>query len=252
MHVRVLVLLVIAACGRIGFGETGDRGSNGDGGATDDGTAADGTTVTCVDGDGICAVACVGMDTDCMTTCGDGRCVGNAGERCGNCASDCATTNDVCGNTICDPDEDSTSCETDCGPSPWPFTQLETDLFNALNMLRTSGFQCPGTGSVTTAPALAAGPADPTDDAHHLAWQIAHQPNTSMMPMTCNGTSYAALTPPGYFTGVFTSGNATALAALNGFKSNNGDCVALMNPSSTMVEIGAAMDVTDGWIIFLN
>src|SRR5262245_12405958 len=45
----------------------------------------------------VCLVACVGLDSDCDTTCGDGTCVGNAGEMCNSCQSDCMTTNLVCG-----------------------------------------------------------------------------------------------------------------------------------------------------------
>src|SRR5512146_1435669 len=97
---RVVALVVVAfGCGRIGFDPAGGQ-SGGDGGNRPPACVAD----------GFCAPGCGAADPDCPTACGDGICVGNAGELCTTCAAGCRTTANVCGNGTCGPGEEGTTC----------------------------------------------------------------------------------------------------------------------------------------------
>ena len=80
-----LMYSLLAACGRVGFegsSTTGDGNVTGDGSGTGGSDGGD----PCEAGDGVCRVSCLAVDPDCTTTCGDGLCVGNAGESCKTCA----------------------------------------------------------------------------------------------------------------------------------------------------------------------
>ena len=240
------LLVLLAACGRIGF-EPQPSASD----ATDTNAPLDTAPAVCVDGDGTCDASCIGMDTDCVTTCGDGRCVGNAGEKCGNCAADCAVLAVVCGNGICEAGETTSSCLTDCGPSPWPWLQDEADFLADLNQIRTAGFMCPGTSTPTVAPVLQMG-ADPTEGAHHLAWQIGHQPSFPADTTTCNGTGYLMLVnAAGYGGGVFAPDPSGPAGALAGFESDAGTCQRLMM-SYTSASVGRVVDASGAWVVFLK
>lgn len=132
----VLALSILAGCGRLGFDSTGDGG----GGSTGDGKGSSGSAT---------------IDAPISMVCGDGVCGGNTGESCQSCTADCQTTAPVCGNYACDPGEDGASCPGDCGPTPWPWTSDEAELRSLVNAKRTGGVTCPGTTTVSTAPALA-------------------------------------------------------------------------------------------------
>jgi hypothetical protein len=180
---RAVVAITIAACGRIGFdGLTTGSGSAGDA------PTIDTVTTACVAGDNVCRVSCLGSDSDCTTTCGDGRCVGNAGEFCTNCAADCMTLSPVCGNGACDPGEDSDICYADCGPTPWTAAWVveEGQLVSMINAARTGGTTCPGSGAATV-PSLAASGSG-TAQAREMAWERSYQGFTgSGNTVACNG-----------------------------------------------------------------
>jgi hypothetical protein len=245
--VYFLFVVALASCGRIGFEiHAGVKSDAGDG---DGGVGSDAAQTACVDGDGMCPAGCVGMDSDCVNVCGDGLCVGNAGEKCGACAADCATTSDVCGNGHCDVDESSASCPTDCGPSPWPWDQQGADLVSMLSAMRTGGFTCPG-GAMTTVGALSAGP-DPKRGADHLAWEIAHQPFFTGLN-ECDGTTFISdINAAGYSGGAFGQ-TATAASAIAQIKGDGPTCMRVMMGQYTTASVAMALDVSDAWVIFLK
>jgi uncharacterized protein YkwD len=145
--VKLALIVVLTACGRVGF----DPGAIGDGGhhGSDSG----------------------GNEMVTPAVCGDGICEGAAGESCASCATDCKSQTPVCGNAACDPGEDGTSCYVDCGPVPWTWSADETDLLAAINSARTSGFPCNGT-TVPPTNALTLD-ADLQAAARDLAWEEA-------------------------------------------------------------------------------
>jgi len=53
------------------------------------------------------------MDCDCGSSCPDGSCDSAVGEDCNSCPEDCGS--DCCGDGFCDEDEDSFTCQVDCG-----------------------------------------------------------------------------------------------------------------------------------------
>lgn len=193
------------------------------------------------------------MDNDCVNACGDTQCVGNAGETCNNCMSDCATMNPVCGNGHCDPGEDSTNCQTDCGPGPWPaaWDQNGMDLVTMISSTRTAGYTCPG-GSMVTAGPIAQGP-DPTEGARHLAWEIAHQMNYTGLS-ECNGITYIAdINAAGYTSFATTQGASTPAFALSSLLSTSSSCMQVMAGGHTTASAAMAVDgVNDAWLVFFK
>jgi hypothetical protein len=243
-------LVAVAACGRVGFAQRAAI----DGGGDDDAPNATIDAIACVDGDGLCPSGCLGLDNDCVATCGDGICSGNAGEKCASCDADCNTMADVCGNGICDPDESSATCMTDCGPSPWPSAQIaiEDDFLAKLNTARAAGVTCPGTTSATIGGALARGPEDPSV-MQHLAWQIAHQPSFPAGTVTCNGVGYETFgNAVGYSIGVFGYNYGTADFAVSSFLADSGTCPLIVDPGRTTVVLAVGQDLANSWVMFLR
>ena len=238
---RRLIVLVLAGCGRIGFDPSG-----GDGGGTGgDGSQLPDATTACV-ADGYCPPSCGAADPDCQTVCGDTQCVGNAGETCQSCTSDCRTTANVCGNGACGAGEDGTTCAFDCGPVPWTWAQDEAELFAAINNARTAGTSCGG-GAVTFAPALTLDPGLHAA-ARDLAWEAAH---LNLTLNRCNGQSlfgYAASVNASNFS-ISTSAATTQdrLASLLG-----GSCSSVMSPTRTVAAVGIAVDQATPYVLLLR
>lgn len=230
-------------------GSSGD-GAPGDG--TVDGRAPDAmldAPNACAGGDMSCLVECVSTDPDCQTTCGDGRCVGNAGELCSNCNADCKTRNPVCGNGACDPGE-SPSCYADCGPSPWTWSTDEQMLIAGINNRRVMGANC-GNGT-TTAPALTY---DPNFDGqvHEWVWEVAHQNVFTNGGGACNGrTNAERQTPTDFDAWVSGQGYADVAATLTGWFNDNNTCGLLMNASRTKIGAGVAKDVAKSYIVIMK
>ena len=226
----VLTALVAAACGRVGF-ETGDASA-------------------CVPGDDTCPFGCVGTDPDCATSCGDGRCIGNAGELCSTCAADCATIEPVCGNGACDPGEPEDGCIADCGPATWPWLADEEQLVALIDQTRTAGFMC--TTMPMTQPALAL---DPTLEpgAREWAWELAHHRYFDAAGSACNGRTVADREAAGGFTGYVTaSGYTAAQDALTAWLADPTQCEILMSPVPTQVFVAIARDATTGFVVVLR
>jgi hypothetical protein len=243
--VRPLLCLCLAACGRIGFAGHAAPAR------LDAAIDAPPDAPLCVTGDGLCPPGCTAAtDGDCPAACGDGTCSGNSGETCRSCMADCDTMAAVCGNGICDPGETSATCPPDCGPSPWPFGQMEMDFLTAVNQARTTGVTCPGDSMVTTAPALTLDPAPPTS-ARLLAWNLAALDTLLPAPTTCNGASVGSFaTTAGYSAYVLGTGYPTAQDAVNGFVTSSNTCPIIMSRSVAM--IGVAQGASVGWVIFLR
>jgi hypothetical protein len=232
-----------AGCGRIGF----DGGSDAATGRDDAATDAD-ASAACVGGDMVCRVSCLAVDPDCVTTCGDGICVGNAEELCTTCA-DCVTLDPVCGNGACDPGEDSDICYADCGPSPWPWTAQEAELLVLVNNARAAGITCPAMGMVT-GPALtvnaAFGPA-----AREWAWEIAHQGYQGSGG--CNGRTGAdRINAIGATANVGSWTGSTPQAALDTWLVDAVTCPIVADPTYTRVGVGVAHDAMNGFAMFLD
>lgn len=205
---------------------------------------------SCAAGDGLCAVACVGTDPDCTTTCGDGRCVGNAGELCNNCNADCKTMNPVCGNGACDPGE-AMYCFADCGPAPWPWTADQDALFTLINQTRTAGVTCPG-GSFATAPAVSRDPVIEASE-HAYVWEIAHQGYYESTGMTCDGRTGVQRAMANNFNAfMFVVDVATPQDAMNYFVTTATTCALLMDPSFTVAGAAVAKDAHLGYEIVLR
>lgn len=255
---RVVVLLcVLAACGRVGFDPARIAG---DGGADDavDGSLdpdamIDAAMVSCAGGDSICNVMCTVADPDCTTTCGDGICVGNIGELCRNCPADCATTNPVCGNGACDPRESAATCIADCGPSPWPWDADEQAIITMINSVRTAGYTCLG-GALTTAPAMIFTPAL-RPGTREWVWEYAHQ-GWNMDP-PCNGRTIVdrgyALGASGTFAFAYSFGVRTVGDAMAFWLNDVMTCNAIMDSQYTTIAVGAAHDIApDAYVLILD
>ena len=229
---RFGLLLVLAACGRIGFSDRGARDADVD--------AED-------------AAPDAAPDAPMFVGCGDGVCMGNGGESCTSCASDCMTTTAVCGNGVCDPGEDSASCMPDCGPTPWPFAQLETDFLTEVNIQRQAGTACPGAMSGTVVAAFSVNPSDPAP-ARHNAWEIAHDNNSLATTKTCSGAEMAAtfVNPAGYSVAIWGWNYGSGKAAADGLVAAANTCPILMDGSRTVAMVGAATDIAAGWVIYMK
>ncbi|HEY5933555.1 MAG TPA: hypothetical protein VIU61_02910, partial [Kofleriaceae bacterium] len=184
------------------------------------------------------------------TTCGDGRCVGNAGELCGNCTADCMTKTAVCGNGACDPGE-APDCYADCGPEPWMWLAMEQDLIDRINVKRTGGTACPG-GTMATAPALTKTSAlVPT--VHEWVWEIAHQNVLIAGGGACNGRTNAERQAPADFdTYVQGRGHTSVESAINSWFSVSTICTSLMSTARTKIAAGVAWDVAKGYVVVLE
>ena len=148
---RVITVVLLAGCGRIGF----------------DGAAHDAT-----------------IDTG-PTVCGDRVCAGEQGELCTSCAADCVTLARACGNGACEAGEDD-ACPADCGPTPWPWAGDGALMLAAVNEARATGITCPGgAGGQMLPPLTYDGSLEPT--AREWAWEAAHQGWTPADG--CNGRS---------------------------------------------------------------
>jgi hypothetical protein len=238
----VLALVVLASgCGRIGFG----TGTGGDGGA-DDGSAVPDATTACV-ADGFCPPSCVGRDPDCETTCGDGTCIGNAGELCTTCTADCRTTMDVCGNGTCGASETGATCYSDCGPSPWAWSQDEAELLAAINQARTGGTSCAGMPA-TTAPALTID-ADLARAARDLTWEEAHLGTITFN--RCDGQPLVAfLGMANAASSRIAAGQTTTQQRISDLIAS--DCSTVMDPARTRVGIGVADDIAAVYVVLLR
>ncbi len=226
----VLIGLVVTGCGRLAF-ETGDASA-------------------CVAGDEVCPFGCVGTDPDCVTSCGDGRCIGNGGELCSACPVDCATLEPVCGNGACDPGEPAAGCIADCGPAPWPWVADEEQLVALIDQTRTAGFTC--ATMPETQPALALD-AMLEPGAREWAWELAHHRYFDAAGGACNGRTVADRQAAGGFTGYVTAaGYTTARDALTAWLASPTQCAILMSPVPTQVFVAVARDATVGYVVVLR
>jgi len=231
-----------------------DLGSDGGGDASYDG-AIDGlgpdSAQTCAGNDNVCLVMCVATDPDCTTTCGDNRCVGNAGELCGTCTADCATTAVVCGNAQCQPGE-SPDCYADCGPVPWTWNTEEQQLMTLINNARTTGVACPGANNVTRPaftlePALIAG-------AREWAWEMSHSNYFGSTADGCNGRTYQQRKlDGGAFTGYVRSrGYATVQLAFDAWMASATQCPIVMSATATKMYASVAFDTAKSYLMVVK
>jgi len=214
---------------------------------------ADVLVMTCAAGDDVCFPSCVGTDSDCITTCGDTRCVGNSGELCGNCMTDCAIPTG-CGNGACEIGvEDGTTCPADCGPMPWSWTADEQALETEINNRRVGGVTCPGDGSPRFASALAVGPALLRLGAREYAWEIAHHQYYPGNSIACNGRTFAQRqTPFGGNGGASYNGLATTTvtAVVNSWAANMNLCPVLMATNRTQFGVAVAHDAGHAFVMW--
>lgn len=214
--------------------------------------AIDAVAGPCAGGNNQCLVSCVATDPDCMTTCGDNKCVGNAGEMCRACPVDCKTLGPVCGNGHCQQGE-SPDCFADCGPTPWTWTTQEQQLLTRINNARTNGFACPGANTVTR-PALAL---DTTMQAmsREWSWELAHMefvpPNDAS---ACNGRSLNdRKAQGGNFTAyIYSYGFDTVQMAFDDWMANDNLCSIVMSPNVTKVHVAVALDKTEGYVVLMK
>ena len=216
-----------------------------------DGTSIDTPMGACTGGDNTCLVACVSTDPDCTTTCGDGRCVGNAGELCSNCTADCMTTNVVCGNGQCQAGE-SPDCFADCGPTPWTWAAEEAQLLALIQNARTTGFACPNMASVTRpAYTISAALLPP---AREWVWEMSHHNffGSGSTNASCNGRTAAQREQEGGFTGyVRSAGPADVQTAFNNWMASATQCPIVMS-TSTMANLAVSYDTRRSYILVLK
>lgn len=207
----------------------------------------------CTNDDGVCLFGCADEgDTDCITSCGDGKCIGNANELCTSCAQDCMTMSIVCGNGACDSGEAAAGCYADCGPASWPWVAEEMQLMNMINATRTAGKKCPGPGGILTAPALTI---DPTlqPPAREWAWEIAHQNYWMSDGSACNGRTYQQREVQGGFTQYITAyGFPDVTATFNDWLSNQTTCDLVMDANLTTMNVAVAFDLQKGYIFVIK
>lgn len=222
-----------------------------DGSSVSDDAPVDGANA-CAGGDDRCLLACVADDPDCATTCGDGRCVGNAGELCTTCAADCKTRDPVCGNAQCESGE-SPDCFADCGPTPWTWTEMEAELVQRINERRTMGTAC-GNNPTTVAPPLATSTAL-RPAAHEWAWELAHhQFRDEVNPGgACNGRTFAERQVPVDFdAAVWSTGYDGFEKAANAWFANTSICQSLMATTRTQIAAGIAFDADTSFVVVLE
>lgn len=242
----LLLSILVLGCGRRGF-ETDAQPPPGN----IDAPEIDAPPL-CIDNDNVCLFGCVMMDADCNTTCGDGKCVGNANELCNSCNLDCKTMAAVCGNGACDSGEAAAGCYADCGPALWKWTAEEAMLIDLINTTRTGGKKCPGPGGIVTAPALTVDPAL-QPHAHEWAWEIAHQNFWTADGQACNGRTYMQRELQGGFTQFITAfGFATVTDAFNDWLSTEGNCNIVMDAGYTSMNVGVAIDLQKGYVFVVK
>lgn len=223
-----MIVLLAAACGRVGFDGVGDGGGASGGG---DGAGGDGNGI---DSPGSSA------------TCGNQTCEGTSGETCKSCAMDCRTTMNVCGNGACGPGETGATCFVDCGPVPWTWAADEADLFARINAARTGGTACGG-GPTTTAPAVT------VDDnlkmaARDLAWEQARY--GGILLNRCDGQSmisYLSSTGATNYKLAASSSSTTNAQRMADWVADNSSCQSLMNTGVTRLGLAIAVDATNGY-----
>lgn len=213
--------------------------------------AIDAPANLCAGGDDTCLVSCVDMDPDCETTCGDDRCVGNAGELCGNCREDCAVRAVVCGNGHCQMGE-SPDCYADCGPTPWLWTAQEEELARLINTARTTGFAC-AAGPPVTRPAFEV-VTDMLPGARDWVWEMSYQdvapgPNS----VGCNGRTSDEREQDGGFSGwLWARQWNTVEAAFDSWMSDPDTCPIVMTANSSRISIAVSLEGTRSYIMVLE
>lgn len=205
------------------------------------------------DHDAAVSIGDASIDAATIAVCGNGICEGALGELCGMCAGDCAVQTVVCGNGECQTGEDGTNCYADCGPAPWPWTQEETDLLNAVNAARTGGVTCPGDASARTAAAFTA-TTTMTPGTREMAWELVHQMGSSANGTSCNGRTFAEREQAyGGNGGLSVYGNVTTSAmAVNVWKSDSTLCPILFTTASQASTAVAHDNGIDSWIIWFK
>jgi hypothetical protein len=220
------VVLLAAACGRVGFDGVGDGGAVGGDGAGGDGTGIDSPSTS--------------------ATCGDQVCEGTSNETCKSCTMDCRTTANVCGNGACGPGEDGTSCFIDCGPVPWTWDAEEVDLLGRINAARTGGTSCGG-GGPTTAGALTID-TELQAAARDLAWE---QARYGLALSRCNGQSiltyYSSVNVNGSKQATSSTSTTNAQRMADWIADGNG-CPTLMMASFTRIGIAIAVEQNNGYV----
>ncbi|HUS30401.1 MAG TPA: hypothetical protein VMZ53_17955 [Kofleriaceae bacterium] len=235
---RIAVVgLALVGCGRIGFdGASSDAASR-------DVIVSD-TPLDVSEPDAVPAV------------CGNAVCEGTLGETCGACMSDCAVQTVVCGNGACETSEDGTTCYADCGPTPWPWAQEESDLFSAINSARVAGVQCPGDSAPRFGGTLLLSSAMQAGTREH-AWEIAHHEYSQFSGMTCNGRTYAQRQQPyagngGLSSTSTTTAFASATLVVDGWKTDATLCPILMTAGYTQASVAAAHDGWHGYVAWFK
>lgn len=197
--------------------------------------------------------ACLAMDTDCVTTCGDSRCVGNAGENCSGCAADCAGGFIGCGDGACAPSigEDSETCYEDCGPTPWTWESHEVSFVAQINAYRTAGTMCPG-GPAPPVPALVR--VTSLDlGAREWAWEVSHQGLSGTD--ACNGRTNAdrlAAAGASSVWQLWVAGAANATDAVDFLIGNPAACPGFMSNVFTRIGVGAVVNGNNWFFVFLD
>lgn len=206
----------------------------------------------CTGGDDRCLATCADEDPDCVTTCGDGQCIGNAGELCPTCATDCKTREIVCGNGQCEAGE-SPDCFADCGPAPWSWVALESDLLAAINAKRVGGHACPGRSSVT-APALTAS-MTMLPVAREWVWEIAHHEYlpAAESGVACNGRTLNDRAMQASFSYEANGRGYNSVAeAIDSWFTHAVICPRLMSTGYTQAATAVALDRLNVYLVLLR
>lgn len=192
-------------------------------------------------------------DAATIAVCGNGICEGELGELCGMCSGDCAVKTVVCGNGECQTGEDGTNCFADCGPVPWPWTQEEMDLLNAVNAVRTGGVTCPGDTMPRTAAAYTA-TTSMTIGTREMAWELVHHMFSSGNGTSCNGRTFSQREQPyGGSGGLTVYGNvADAATVVDVWKTDSTLCPILMTAKTQASTAVAHDNGIDAWILWFK
>lgn len=230
------MLVLVAACGRIGFDPSG---------ATHD---ADPTRP---DADPTRPDADPTAPDAAPAVCGDLVCTIASGETCQTCA-DCATADPVCGNGMCDTGvgEDTTSCFDDCGPVWSPaWLTFEQQIHSMIDGNRQMVFDCPGMQNLPAVQALTLDPGL-TALARNMAWDLTHHDYPLPLPpdgARCNGQDMFTLMSDAGYTGArgyaYTHGFTSPTEVIDSMFTDDDVCPMLMNGVYTMIGVGHADDV---------
>ena len=174
-----------------------------------------------------------------IAACGDNICTAGAGETCHTCA-DCNTRAFVCGNLLCDPGEDGTTCAVDCGPSlpPSAWITNEDDFLTMLNAARTSGRDCPG---MTNNAVAAFASSSALQDLSRVWAQVGVIENGPGVP--CNGGDFLTIAsdrsePVNGALGFYGPAPFSMTTAMNTLFNDNVRCPFAMDPTYTEVGVG--------------